>query len=169
MRSHLGLSPYGGKLLRVLVGLHLVLPSPGGQVEWSHHRHHLLEARGSQRHGDGWGRGQSQAHGPSSHCYRLLDVGELYRTPLSDNRVQSWHFFFHKLLSIIEFCLSQGFQQSLPWEANRNLCSIHNSTFIFPLFKLWKWIKEMVIPQFLQHSCTLSETLHCRCSEQKQL
>lgn len=78
MDHHLGPSPYGGKLLCALVGLNLILSPLGGQVEGGHYRHHLLEACGRQRHSNGGGRGQGQAHGPSSHCDRLLDVGELH-------------------------------------------------------------------------------------------
>lgn len=110
MCPHPGLSPYGGKPLRVLVGLHLVLPSPGWQVERGHHRHHLLETSGRQRHGDGRGRGQSQPHGPPSHCDGLLDSGELHRAPLPDNRVQCWNVLLHEVLCIIQFCLSYRFQ-----------------------------------------------------------
>lgn len=85
--SHLRLSPYGGKLLRALVGLNLILSPPGGQVEGGHHGHHLLQASGRHRHSYGGGRGQGQAHGPSSHCDGLLDVGELHWASLPDNGV----------------------------------------------------------------------------------
>lgn len=54
---HLGLSPYGGEFLRVLVGLHLVLSPPGWQVKGGDDRHHLLEACGCQRHSHGRCRG----------------------------------------------------------------------------------------------------------------
>lgn len=68
------LSPYRGKLFCALIGLHFILPPPGGQVECSHHGHHFLQARGCQGHGDGRGRCQGQAHGPTSHCDWLLDI-----------------------------------------------------------------------------------------------
>lgn len=87
MDSHLRLSPYGGKLLCALVGLHLILSPPVGQVEGGHHRHHLLQSCCRHRHSYGGGRGQGQAHGPPSHCDRLLDVGELHGASLPDTMV----------------------------------------------------------------------------------
>lgn len=108
MSPHSGSSSYGGEALLVLVGLHFVLSSPGGQVEGRHRRQNLLEARRCQRYRDGRGPGQRQAHGPAAHRDRLLNGGELHRAALT-NRVQFWDLFWHEVLGVVELWFSQGF------------------------------------------------------------
>lgn len=130
MLPYPGLSSDGGELLCALIGLHLILPPPGGQVECRHHGHHLLQACGCQGHGDGRSRCQSQTHGPTSHCDRLLDAGELHRASLSHHRVQWGRVFFRQVLSVIQLCLSQRLQKSLG-----KLNVIYNDKVFFYLIK----------------------------------
>lgn len=108
--SHPGPSPNGGKPLLVLVGLHLVLSSPGRQVEGGHHGNHLLEARGRQGNGDGGCRGQSQAHGPATHQDGLLEARELHGAPLPDDSAQRRAVVRREVLRFVKLCFSQGLQ-----------------------------------------------------------